>query len=42
MKQEYYQLRGWDQTSGLQTRAKLEELKLIDIADGLEKRKLIV
>jgi aldehyde:ferredoxin oxidoreductase len=42
MKREYYQLRGWDATSGLQTKAKLEELNLKDIADGLEKRKLVV
>lgn len=41
MKQEYYQLRGWDSISGLQTRTKLEELNLKDIADGLEKQKLI-
>ena len=41
MKREYYQLRGWDKTRGLQTRAKLEELNLKDIADGLEKRKLL-
>jgi len=41
MKQEYYQFRGWDSVSGLQTRAKLEELNLKDIADGLEKQKLI-
>ncbi|HEX9896986.1 MAG TPA: aldehyde ferredoxin oxidoreductase N-terminal domain-containing protein [Dehalococcoidales bacterium] len=42
MKREYYQLRGWDAASGLQTKAKLEELNLKDVADGLEKRKLIV
>ena len=42
MKREYYQLRGWDAESGLQTRTKLEELKLKDIADELEKRKLVV
>lgn len=29
---EYYQLRGWDVTTGLQTRAKLEELGLGNIA----------
>jgi aldehyde:ferredoxin oxidoreductase len=33
---EYYQWRGWDVKSGLQTRAKLEELDLGDVADVLE------
>ncbi|MDO9333129.1 MAG: aldehyde ferredoxin oxidoreductase C-terminal domain-containing protein, partial [Dehalococcoidales bacterium] len=42
MKREYYQLRGWDAASGLQTRTKLEELNLKDVANGLEKRKLVV
>jgi aldehyde:ferredoxin oxidoreductase len=42
MKREYYQLRGWDAKSGLQTKVKLEELELKDIANELEKRKLIV
>jgi aldehyde:ferredoxin oxidoreductase len=37
MKDEYYQLRGWDVTTGVPTRAKLEELGLKDIADNLEK-----
>jgi aldehyde:ferredoxin oxidoreductase len=41
MKRELYQLRGWDTTNGLQTRAKLEELKLKDIADELEELKLL-
>ena len=41
MKKEFYRLRGWDPDSGLQTRAKLEELGLKDIADGLEKRNLV-
>jgi aldehyde:ferredoxin oxidoreductase len=35
---EYYQMRGWDVKTGLQKRAKLEELELVDIADDLEKR----
>jgi aldehyde:ferredoxin oxidoreductase len=39
---EYYQLRGWDIPSGLQTRAKLEELHLDDIAAELGKRGLII
>ncbi len=42
MKREFYQLRGWDAASGLQTRAKLAELNLKDVASGLEKRKLVV
>lgn len=40
MKDEYYQLRGWDLQSGLQTRAKLEELELRDVADSLASRGL--
>ena len=41
LKDEYYTLRGWDVASGLQTRARLEELKMHDIAGDLEKRKLL-
>lgn len=41
MKDEYYQFRGWDVATGLQTRASLEALDLPDIADGLEKGGLI-
>jgi aldehyde:ferredoxin oxidoreductase len=41
MKSEYYQLRQWDVATGLQTRAKLEELGLKDIAEDLEQRGLI-
>ena len=37
MLDEYYDYRGWDPKTGLQTRAKLEELDLGDIADVLEK-----
>lgn len=33
---EYYRIRGWDVNTGWQTRAKLEELELGDIADELE------
>jgi aldehyde:ferredoxin oxidoreductase len=36
MKDEFYQVRGWDVASGLQTRAKLDELGLSDVADDLE------
>lgn len=42
MKDEYYGFRGWDVATGLQTRAKLEEMGLGDIADDLEQRGLIV
>jgi len=37
MKDEYYSLRGWDVASGLQTKNKLKELDLDDIAIELEK-----
>ena len=36
MKDEYYQIRGLDVATGLQTRAKLKELSLGDIADKLQ------
>jgi aldehyde:ferredoxin oxidoreductase len=36
MKDEYYQLRGWDRASGLPTRASMRELEMEDIADDLE------
>ena len=42
MRDEYYQLRGWDASSGRQTKAKLEELELEDIARDLEQRGLVV
>jgi aldehyde:ferredoxin oxidoreductase len=38
---EYYELRGWDKSSGLQTKQKLAELDLEDIAQGLAQRGLI-
>jgi aldehyde:ferredoxin oxidoreductase len=41
MKDEYYPLRGWDVTTGLQTRRKLEELGLDEVAKDLEQRKLL-
>lgn len=37
MLDEYYMTRGWDMPSGLQTRQKLEQLGLGEIADELEK-----
>ena len=42
MKGEFYALRGWDVATGLQTKAKLEELGLQDIARDLEPRGLVV
>ena len=42
MKDEYYSLRGWDVKTGFQTRKKLEELNLEDIARDLEKEKLLL
>ncbi|MFX0200940.1 MAG: aldehyde ferredoxin oxidoreductase N-terminal domain-containing protein [Candidatus Hodarchaeota archaeon] len=41
VKDEYYTLRGWDVSSGLQTQAKLEEIGLADIAHYLKQRGLI-
>lgn len=41
MKDEYYQLRGWDVPSGLQTRSKLYELGLQDIARELGRKGLL-
>ena len=41
MLSEYYQLRGWDPTSGRPTRRKLEELGLRDAADELEGQGLL-
>ena len=41
MKREFYSLRGWDPQSGLQTRARLDDLDLKDVADGLAKRNLL-
>ncbi len=41
MKDEYYSLRGWDVATGLQTRAKLEELGLKDMVEDLERRGLL-
>ena len=41
MKSEYYGLRGWDVESGLQSRARLKELQLEDVADDMDKRGLL-
>jgi aldehyde:ferredoxin oxidoreductase len=42
IKREFYQLRGWDAASGLQTKVKLEQLELEDIAEDLMQRGLAV
>jgi aldehyde:ferredoxin oxidoreductase len=41
MREDYYQFRGWDTATGLQTRWKLEELELKDVANDLEARGLL-
>lgn len=41
MKDEYYEIRGWDVRTGLQKRAWLEELGLGDVAAELEKQGLL-
>jgi aldehyde:ferredoxin oxidoreductase len=41
LKDEYYSLRDWDVDTGLQTRAKLEELGLGDIVSDLAQRGLL-
>ncbi len=41
MKDVYYQIRGWDVATGLQTRRTLEGLGLKDVADDLKQRGLI-
>lgn len=40
-KDEYYELRGWDVATGLQTRGTLEKLGLAGVADDLEGRRLL-
>jgi len=41
-KDEYYQWRGWDRETSLQTMKKLEELDLLDVAKVLEEENAIV
>ncbi len=41
LKSEYYDIRGWDIETGLPKKIKLDELKLTDIAEELEARKLL-
>jgi len=38
LKDTYYTLRGWNPSTGIPTRAKLEELGLKDVADELKSR----
>jgi aldehyde:ferredoxin oxidoreductase len=38
MKGEYYRTREWDATTGLQTRANLEDLELWEVPEDLTKR----
>jgi aldehyde:ferredoxin oxidoreductase len=42
MKDDFYALRGWDVATGLQTKAKLAELGLRDVAEDLGVRGLVV
>ena len=42
MKREFYRIRGWDPTTGLQTTARLRALDLQDVARGLEQQGLVV
>ncbi|MDO8670424.1 MAG: aldehyde ferredoxin oxidoreductase C-terminal domain-containing protein, partial [Dehalococcoidia bacterium] len=42
LKTDYYGYRGWDPATGLQTKAKLDELGMGDIAEGLDKYKAVV
>ena len=41
MKDEFYEIRGWDPRTGLQTRAKLEDLDLMDISEKAEAEGLL-
>jgi aldehyde:ferredoxin oxidoreductase len=38
---KYYELRGWDKTKGWPTKQKLEELGLKEIAEGIDKIRMI-
>ena len=40
MKSDYYELRGWDVASGLQTKKRLEELDLHEVSQELGPRGL--
>ncbi|UCE74829.1 MAG: aldehyde ferredoxin oxidoreductase family protein, partial [Methanomassiliicoccales archaeon] len=42
MVDNYYELRGWDKTTGLHLKEKLSELDMKDVLSDLQKRKLVV
>ena len=42
LKEEYYQLRGWDVGTGLQKVGKLEELELHEVAQELSEKGLAI
>ena len=41
MKDEFYQIRGWDVATGLQTREQLKSLDLADVAETMEREGLL-
>jgi len=41
LKSEYYELRGWDEESGLPTKKNLNKLQITDVADDLDQRNLL-
>jgi len=41
MKDEFYDIRGWDVITGFQKKEKLEALGLANVADGLENKDLL-
>jgi aldehyde:ferredoxin oxidoreductase len=41
-KDEYYELRGWDRESSLQTRKKLQELDMLDVFEVLEEEQAVI
>jgi len=41
MKDEFYKLRGWDVTTGLQTKEKLADLNLTDVAETMDREGLL-
>ena len=41
MKDEFYAIRGWDVSTGIQTKAKLEDLGLADVAETLKTEGLL-
>ncbi len=41
MKDEYYELRGWEVATGLQTKQQLDALDLPEVAEGLKQKGLL-